>query len=484
MRKFVMGIDEGTTSTRAVLYDVAKNKIVDIESKKFKQFYPASGYVEQDAEEILKAVESTAKTVLKRNNIKEGELVGVGLTNQRETVVGWDKRTLKPIYHAIVWQCRRTTEYIKSLPKNIKTKIHKKTGLIPDPYFSASKIKWLMDNVKEASKLAAEGNLCFGTIDSYIATALTGNHVTDTTNASRTMLMNLDTLDWDKDLLTYFNIPKESLPKILPSDAEFGKIEKFLNAPLCAIIGDQQSSMIGQGAVDYGSTKVTYGTGCFILTNIGQKAEKRPDKLLVTVASTLGNKTEYAIEGSIYSACSGLNYLKNNLSMYSDVSKTSDMAKSLKDNEGVYFVPAFTGLGSPYWNNDVRAQLSGITFATTKSHIVRAMLESMVYNTKAVVDEMRACGLRFSKISVDGGGSNNDFMMQFLADMLNHAVVRSVSSEATVMGAIYVAMMSRKLITEEKVKELTASQQSFEPKLNEKLRQKYYDGWQNAIAKL
>lgn len=484
MRKFILGLDEGTTSARSVLYDVDKHQIVDIQSKTFHQYYPESGYVEQDATEILNAILSTSKTVLTRCKVQKEELLGVGLTNQRETIVAWNKTTLKPIYNAIVWQCRRTTKYIKSLPLRIKNMIKEKTGLIADPYFSASKMKWIMDNVKEAKKLAKEDNLCFGTIDAYIATALTGNFVTDTTNASRTMLMNLKTLDWDEELLEFFKIPRSTLPKILPCDSVFGKVKKFFDAPLCAMIGDQQSSMIGQGSISYGSTKVTYGTGGFILTNIGQNLNKGYDKLLLTVASTLGGVTEYAVEGSIYSACSGLNFLKHNLNLFDDVRKTSEMAFSLKDNEGVYFVPAFTGLGAPYWNNDARGEISGITFATQKAHIVRAMLESMAYNTKAVFDEMRKNKLKFSLISVDGGGSNNDFLLQFLADMLNHDVVRSKNSEATVMGAIFVAMLSLKIIDKETILKLTSGKEVFVPKMTEAQRNMFYDGWIKAVKKV
>ena len=484
MRRFILGIDEGTTSARAVLYDIDENRIIDKQSKTFKQFYPQSGYVEQDASEILNIVISSCKTVITRNKVQKEELLGIGITNQRETVVAWERKTMKPIYNAICWQCRRTSNYIKSLPLKIKKLIREKTGLIPDPYFSASKMKWILDNVKGAKSLARSGNLCFGTIDSYIATALTGNFVTDTTNASRTMLMNIKTLDWDEELLNFFKIPRESLPKIMPCDSHFGDVKKFFGAPLCSIIGDQQSSMIGQGAINYGTAKITLGTGGFILTNVGQNYDKCPGKLLLTVASTLENKTEYAIEGSIYSACSGLNFLKYNFNMYEDVRKTSEMAESLPDNEGVYFVPAFTGMGAPYWNSDARGEISGITYATTKAHIVRAMLESMAYNSKAIFDEMRASGLKFSLVSVDGGGSNNDFLLQFMADMLNHDVVKSKNVEATVMGTIYVAMLSLKLIDKEEIRKLTSSTEVFCPNMTEKDREKYYDGWQKAIKKI
>lgn len=484
MRRFILGLDEGTTSLRSVLYDVDENKIVDASQRSFKQFYPQNGYVEQDATEILNGIISTSKTVLSRQKVQEGELLGVGITNQRETVVAWERSTGKPIYNAIVWQCRRTTKYIKSLPNDVKKMIREKTGLIPDPYFSASKIKWIIENVKGAKKLLRQGNLCFGTIDCYLATMLTGNFVTDVTNASRTMLMNLSTLDYDEELLSYFKIPRASLPKILPCDGKFGTIKEFLGTPLSSIIGDQQSSMVGQGALDYGDTKVTYGTGGFILTNVGKNLNVRPEKLLLTVASTLEGETQYAVEGSIYSACSGLNFLKHNLNLFDDVKKTSDMASSLDSNEGVYFVPAFTGLGAPYWNNDARAEISGITFATRKEHIVRAMLESMAYNTKAVFDEMREEGQRFKHISVDGGGSNNNFLLQFLADILNKDVVRSKTSEATVMGTIYVAMLALKLIDKEGVKKLTSGKEVFCPNMTDAERKENYDGWLKAVKKV
>lgn len=484
MRRLIIGIDEGTTNARAVLYDVDKNDIIDKQSRSFTQFYPENGYVEQDASEILNIVLSSCKTMILRNKVKKEELLGIAITNQRETVVAWDRRTMKPVFNAICWQCRRTAKYINIMPVRYKKMIREKTGLIPDPYFSGSKMRWILENVKEAKKLAKTGNLCLGTIDSYIAMALTGNFVTDTTNASRTMLMNIKTLDWDDELLKFFKIPRECLAKILPCDAKFGNAKKFFDAPLCSIIGDQFSSMIGQGAINYGTAKITLGTGGFILTNIGQKFDKYPDKLLLTVAYTINNTTEYAVEGSIYSACSGLNFLKNNLGLFKDIRQTDEMAKSLEDNDGVYFVPAFTGMGAPYWNNNARGEISGVTYATKKEHIVRAMLESMAYNSKAIFDEMKKEGLKISLISVDGGGSNNEFLLQFLADMLNHDIIRSKNVEATVLGTIYVAMTSLGIIQKSDIKKLTASTMVYCPNMTEKEREKYYDGWNKALKKI
>lgn len=484
MRRFILGIDEGTTNIRSVLYDVDKKKIVDTESKRFKQYYPQIGWVEQDADEIFKKTLSTAKDVLTRNDIHKEELLGIGITNQRETVVAWDRETGEPICKAIVWQCRRTTEMIEKLPKQIKKKIQDKTGLIPNPYFSASKMKWMMDNVKGIKSLARSGKLCFGTIDSFITFKLTGNHYTDTTNASRTMLMDLETLQWDDELLEIFGIPKNSLPEILPSDSNFGNAKRLLNTPIRGIVGDQMSSMFGQGAVRYGNTKVTFGTGGFILTNIGSNSAKRFPNLLTTVASTIGNKTNYAVEGSIYSACSALNWLQEKLDMYDDVTETESMATALDGNEGVYLVPAFTGLGAPYWNDEARACIVGMNFNTGKEHFVRACLESMVYNTKAIVDEMKQNGLKFKLISVDGGGSKNGFVLQFLADMLNHDVVKSKYSESTVLGAIFMAMISLKLVTLNDIKTMTESETLYSPKMTESERKKNYQGWENAIKKI
>ena len=484
MRRFILGIDEGTTNIRSVLYDVDKKKIVDTESKRFKQYYPQIGWVEQDADEIFKKTLSTAKDVLTRNDIHKEELLGIGITNQRETVVAWDRETGEPICKAIVWQCRRTTEMIEKLPKQIKKKIQDKTGLIPNPYFSASKMKWMMDNVKGIKSLARSGKLCFGTIDSFITFKLTGNHYTDTTNASRTMLMDLKTLQWDDELLEIFGIPKNCLPEILPSDSNFGNAKRLLNTPIRGIVGDQMSSMFGQGAVRYGNTKVTFGTGGFILTNIGSNSAKRFPNLLTTVASTIGNKTNYAVEGSIYSACSALNWLQEKLDMYDDVTETESMATALDSNEGVYLVPAFTGLGAPYWNDEARACIVGMNFNTGKEHFVRACLESMVYNTKAIVDEMKQNGLKFKLISVDGGGSKNRFVLQFLADMLNHNVVKSKYSESTVLGAIFMAMISLKLVTLNDIKTMTESETLYSPKMTESERKKNYQGWENAIKKI
>ncbi len=483
MRRFILGLDEGTTSLRAVLFDVDKLEIIDKESKKFKQFYPHDGWVEQDAEEIFSKILTVSKTVLKRNSVNKSELLGIAITNQRETVVAWDRTTGQPVYNAIVWQCRRTTDMIQQLSEDVKTKIQQKTGLIANSYFSASKMTWILKHCPKARALAKKNELCFGTIDSFLAFRLTGNHVTDSTNASRTMLMNIDSLEWDDDLLSLFDIPKSSLPKILPCDGDFGIAKSLLGAPILSMIGDQQSSMVGQGKIENGSSKVTFGTGGFVLTNVKREKFQASQSLILTVARTLGGKTDYAVEGSIYSACSALEWL-GKMGMFEDVSKTAKMAQSLQSNEGVYFVPAFTGLGAPYWKDDVRACLVGMTFDTKQEHIVRACLESMAYNTKALVDEMKKGGQKLRDISVDGGGSQNEFLLQFLADMLDQNVTKSKESEATVMGTIYVAMMKLKLISGNDLKKITQSEKIYKSKINQKERARLYQGWQKAVNSL
>ncbi len=484
MRRFVLGLDEGTTNIRSVLYDVDKAEIVDSESHTFKQFYPHNGWVEQDALEIYNKILKASREVLKRNAVDKNELLGIGITNQRETVVAWDRKTGEPICHAICWQCRRSASFINSLSAKTISEIKQKTGLIANPYFSASKIKWILDNVPQAKKLLKTNDLCFGTIDSFLAFKLTGNFVTDTTNACRTMLFNIHTLQWDEQLLKIFGVNRECLPQVLSSDANFGTCSKLLYAPLCSIIGDQMSSMVGQGAISAGNTKVTFGTGGFVLSNIGTSGDKNIDGLLTTIASTLNGKTEYAVEGSIYSACSATDWIKKAFDAYDDVKDTEKIAKSIPDNDGVYLVPAFTGLGAPYWKDDARACLVGMTFETTKAHIVRATLESMAYNTKAIFDKLKASGQKFGLVSVDGGGSKNGFTLQFLADMLNHPITKSKHSESTALGCIYVAMLSLGIIKKSDIKKMSESNKKYLPNMSEKDRKKFYNGWERAIKNM
>lgn len=477
MKKYIIGIDEGTTSCRSILFDITKNEIVDISSRSFKSTYPHSGWVEQDAEEIYNLQLETIKDLVSK--VKSKNIIGMGIANQRETIVAWNKKTKKPIYNAIVWQCRRTVQFIESLPQNVIASIKQKTGLIADAYFSASKIKWLIDNVPQVKKLMEEDNLCVGTMDSFLAYKLTGKFVTDVTNASRTMLFNINTLDYDDELLAYFNISRSILPKVISNSEVIGNVLEY-DFPLASLVGDQQASLFGQGCFTIGKAKATYGTGGFLLLNIGEKPIF-VDKILTTVAFKTGKKVCYALEGSIYSASSTVNFMKDNLGFFFNPADTDNMAKSVKNTNGVYFVPAFTGLGAPYWNSDARALICGIGFDTQKEHIVRAGLESMAYNTKAILDEMSNGGATVKRIKVDGGCSKNKFLLQFLADINNIKVIKNKESEATALGAIYLAGLALKVFNYQKLNKIIESSAVYSSKMKEEERQKLYNGWQKAV---
>lgn len=483
MKKYLLGLDEGTTSARAVLYDLNSHKIIGSSRHLIKQFYPQNGWVEQDATQIYSTVTLCMREVLREFDVGSNELAGVGLTNQRETIVAFDIETGEPVYNAIVWQCRRTADYIASLPAKTKTAIREKTGLIPDAYFSASKMKWILENVPKAKELAKLGKLRIGTIDAYLAYKLTGNFVTDTTNASRTMLFNIHTLDYDDELLKFFGVSRVMLPKIAESASVIGKINFLGNVELCSIIGDQQSSLFGQGCTKAGMAKNTYGTGGFILMNTGTSPVSDCKNLLSTVALTLDGKTTYALEGSIFSVSSAINWLGHSLRLFQSVNDTEDMSFDLPSNQGVYFVPAFTGLGAPYWQPNARAIICGLTFDSDRRHIVRAVLESICYNTKAIIDEMSSAGIKISSLRVDGGACKNNFLMQFQADMLDLEVKRLATSEATVLGCIYLAGICKKVIKVSDLPKIIQMGDSFKPHMSDETRNKLYSGWQNAVKK-
>lgn len=469
MKKYILGLDEGTTSARAVVFDMANNKILSNCSQPIKQIYPRKNWVEQDALQILDAQLKAIELSLASAKIKSSDLCAVAITNQRESIVAWDSQTSKPIYNSICWQDKRTNKEILNLSDGDKQKIKNITGLIADPYFSASKMVWILKNVPQAQKLAKAGRLKMGTIDSYLAYILTGKFVTDTSNASRTMLMNIHTLAWDETMLKLWDIPPNCLPEIVDSDCIVGNCKNLGGAPLCAIIGDQQSSLFGQNCLNSGDTKVTFGTGGFVLVNTGnQVAENK--KLLSTVAYTINGKTCYALEGSIYSACNGIDWLKK-IGIIQSASQTEQLANSITDTNGVYLVPAFSGLGAPYWNSDCNGILCGLSLATEPSHIARAMLESMAYNTKDILDQAK---LYISDIKVDGGGSKNAFLLQFLADICRANVYKS-ESESTVMGTIKIAQghFSKPVIS--------APQEKYTPKMELSKAKKLYNGWTKAV---
>ena len=480
-KKYIVGIDEGTTNARAVLYDVKKKEIIKQESKNFKQFYPNPGWVEHDAEEIYKAVESCLNTVLE--GLSAEEIYGIGITNQRESVVAWNKKTGKPAQKSIVWQCRRTEKYCESLSPKLKKIIKKKTGLIVDAYFSASKMKWMLENSEKVRTLNSENNLCFGTIDSFLLFKLTNGKVfaTDVTNASRTMLFNINTLAWDSELLKVFGIKLESLPKVVSNSEILGMAKTAIGEiPIASMIGDQQSALFGQGCFYEGMAKDTFGTGCFLLKNFGAKPPFSK-KLLTDIAWKIGDNTTYALEGSVFNAGSAITWLVENIGVISSPKETNDIDKKAPTNLGVYFIPAFTGLGAPHWRGEVRGSITGLTRGTNKYHIVRACLESMVYSSQDILNEMG----EISELRCDGGVTNSDFLLQFLADLSRIKVTRQKSVEATVLGAIYLAGLATGAFKNlEEISGLIKPAKTFLPKMHPDRMQEYYDGWKKALEHL
>ena len=480
-KKYIVGIDEGTTNARAVLYDVKKKEIIKQESKNFKQFYPNPGWVEHDAEEIYKAVESCLNAVLE--GLSAEEIYGIGITNQRESVVAWNKKTGKPAQKSIVWQCRRTEKYCESLSPKLKKIIKKKTGLIVDAYFSASKMKWMLENSEKVRTLNSENNLCFGTIDSFLLFKLTNGKVfaTDVTNASRTMLFNINTLSWDSELLKVFGIKLESLPKVVSNSEILGMAKTAIGEiPIASMIGDQQSALFGQGCFYEGMAKDTFGTGCFLLKNFGAKPLFSKN-LLTDIAWKIGDNTTYALEGSVFNAGSAITWLVENIGVISSPKETNDIDKKAPTNLGVYFIPAFTGLGAPHWRGEVRGSITGLTRGTNKYHIVRACLESMVYSSQDILNEMG----EISELRCDGGVTNSDFLLQFLADLSRIKVTRQKSVEATVLGAIYLAGLATGAFKNlEEISGLIKPAKTFLPKMHPDRMQEYYDGWKKALEHL
>ena len=480
-KKYIVGIDEGTTNARAVLYDVKKKEIIKQESKNFEQFYPNPGWVEHDAEEIYKAVETCLNAVLE--GLSAEEIYGIGITNQRESVVAWNKKTGKPAQKSIVWQCRRTEKYCESLSPKLKKIIKKKTGLIVDAYFSASKMKWMLENSEKVRTLNSENNLCFGTIDSFLLFKLTNGKVfaTDVTNASRTMLFNINTLAWDSELLKVFGIKLESLPKVVSNSEILGMAKTAIGEiPIASMIGDQQSALFGQGCFYEGMAKDTFGTGCFLLKNFGAKPPFSK-KLLTDIAWKIGDNTTYALEGSVFNAGSAITWLVENIGVISSPKETNDIDKKAPTNLGVYFIPAFTGLGAPHWRGEVRGSITGLTRGTNKYHIVRACLESMVYSSQDILNEMG----EISELRCDGGVTNSDFLLQFLADLSRIKVTRQKSVEATVLGAIYLAGLATGAFKNlEEISGLIKPAKTFLPKMHPDRMQEYYDGWKKALEQL
>jgi glycerol kinase len=444
MKKFILALDQGTTSSRAILFD-HNGKPAATAQKEFTQHYPKPGWVEHNADEIWSSQLGVANEAIAAAGLKSTDIAAIGITNQRETTIVWDRKTGKPVHNAIVWQDRRTADFCDNLKKEIfATKIPEKTGLIIDAYFSATKIRWILDNVSNAREKAQKGDLAFGTVDSWLIWNLTRGkvHVTDVTNASRTMLYNIHTLQWDEELLKIFDIPASILPEVKSSSEPYGNTDGCFSSsiPVAGIAGDQQAALFGQMCVEPGMVKNTYGTGCFMVMNIGTRPIESKSKLLTTIAWKVGNKTEYALEGSIFIAGAVVQWLRDSLGIIKNSSDVEKLAAKVKSSEGVYFVPAFAGLGAPYWNQHARGTITGLTRGSTAAHIARAALDSIAYQTLEVLQAMKNdSGINIRELRVDGGATVNNNLMQFQADLLQVNVVRPKITETTALGAAYLA---------------------------------------------
>jgi glycerol kinase len=492
MADYILAIDQGTTSTRAIVFDKRLSPKASAQ-KEFKQFYPASGHVEHDAEEIWKSVLLTARAAIKKAKIKASDIRSIGITNQRETTVIWDRKSGKPIHRAIVWQDRRTAETCKTLrSEGHEPLVTRKTGLLLDPYFSGTKIAWLLDNVKGARMRAEAGELCFGTIDSFLIWRLTGGnvHATDATNASRTLLYNIHTGEWDDELLALIKVPRGLLPQIKDCAANFGVTDKKLlgaSVPIGGVAGDQHAAAIGQACFQPGMMKSTYGTGCFAIMNTGSTAVVSQNRLLTTLAYQLNGKRTYALEGSIFIAGAAVQWLRDGIRVVKSAKETGALAKGADKTQNVYLVPAFVGLGAPYWNADVRGALFGLTRATTNKELARAALESVCYQTRELVEAMNKDWGRAGQtvLRVDGGMADSDWTMQNLADILNAPVERPKVLETTALGAAYLAGLQAGLLPlPEKFSKSWKRDKRFTPKMSAVERDQKYAGWKEAVRKL
>ncbi|GER66702.1 glycerol kinase [Weizmannia acidilactici] len=489
MEQYILSIDQGTTSSRAILFN-KNGEVVHTAQQEFTQYFPKPGWVEHNANEIWASVLAVVATVLTEADIQPKQVAAIGITNQRETAVVWDKNTGHPIYNAIVWQSRQTAGICADLKaKGHEDMIRQKTGLLVDPYFSGTKIKWILDHVDGARERAEKGELLFGTIDTWLIWKFSGGkaHVTDYSNASRTLLYNIYDLKWDPELLGMLDIPASMLPEVQPSSHVYAKTapHHFFGeeVPIAGVAGDQQAALFGQACYEEGMAKNTYGTGCFMLMNTGEKAVASKHGLLTTLAWGIGGKVEYALEGSIFVAGSAIQWLRDGMRMIKDSAQSESYAERVESTDGVYVVPAFVGLGTPYWESDVRGAVFGLTRGTTKEHFIRATLESLAYQTKDVLDAMEAdSGLPLKTLRVDGGAVKNNFLMQFQSDLLGVPVERPVVSETTALGAAYLAGLAVGYWeSREEIAKQWKIERKFEPSLDEALRGALYAGWKKAI---
>jgi len=484
-----ISIDQGTTSSRSILFG-EDGSILNSYQKEFKQIYPKPGWVEHDPEEIWETTKSVLTKLYNSEIAKKYNVRGIGITNQRETTIVWDKKTGKPLYNAIVWQDRRTSDFCKKLVNDgLENKIISKSGLVIDPYFSASKIKWILDNVPDARSKAKNNEICFGTVDSFLLWRLTDKnvHATDATNASRTSLYNIEKLEWDEELLEIFDVPKCIMPIVMDSNSKFGNVSKNVmdfELPILSILGDQQAAAVGQACFEPGSIKSTYGTGCFVIINSGDKIIKSKSRLLGTICYMIDGKATYALEGSIFVAGAVVQWLRDNLNIINDARETQEIVETMKDNSDVYLVPAFTGLGCPYWDPDARGALYGITRDTGKNEITRAAIESVAYQTRDLFKAMSEDGITPSNLKVDGGMTGNDWLMQFLANILNIKVNRPKITETTALGAAMMAAYTDgKYSTLEELSQLWSSEKTYISDMNDDNRNNLLQKWDYYISK-
>ena len=491
MEKFILSLDQGTSSSRAIVFD-HKGQIRSVAQREFTQYFPKSGWVEHNPHEIWSSQASVIAEAITTIDINGHNIAGIGITNQRETTIVWDRETEEPIYNAIVWQDRRTSEYCDELKAAGHTEfIRSRTGLIIDAYFSATKIKWILDNVPGARERAEKGKLMFGTVDTWLIWRLTRGdvHVTDVSNASRTMLFNIHTLQWDEELLRLFDIPLSMMPEVRSSSEVYGHTKSTIFAhevPIAGIAGDQQAALFGQMCVEPGAVKNTYGTGCFLLMNSGEKPIDSKNNLLTTVAWKIGDKVNYALEGSIFVGGSVVQWLRDGLGVIRSSSEVEALAASVPDTAGVYFVPALTGLAAPYWDQYARGSISGISRGTTAAHIARAALEGIAYQTLDIVDAMqRDSGIELCELKVDGGAARNNLLMQFQSDLLNTRVIRPQVTETTALGAAYLAGLAVGYWDSiDDIKQQWQAEHVFEPTEERESIDKAVEGWHDAVRRV
>ncbi|MGE5581272.1 MAG: glycerol kinase GlpK [Bacillota bacterium] len=490
MAKYILAMDQGTTSSRTIIFDAA-GKAVGSLNKEFEQIYPKAGWVEHNPLDIWNSQMETAKTVMANCGIKPDDIAAIGITNQRETTLVWDKNTGEPVYNAIVWQCRRTAPICDELKsKGWADKIRSKTGLVVDAYFSGTKVKWILDNVPGARERAKKGELLFGNVDTWLIWNLTKGkvHVTDYSNASRTMLFNIHKLDWDDEILAELGIPRSMLPAAKPSSFVYGKTDTAVfgaEVPIAGVAGDQQAALFGQACYKPGMAKNTYGTGCFMLMNTGEKAVPSQNGLLTTIAWGLDGKVEYALEGSIFIAGAVIQWLRDELKIIDNAPQSEEYATKVEDTNGVYLVPAFVGLGAPYWDMYARGTIVGLTRGAKREHIIRAALESIAYQTRDVLEAMeKDSGINLQALKVDGGAVKNNFLMQFQSDILGVPVDRPVVNETTALGAAYLAGLAVGYWkSKEEIAQKWNVDRNFQPKMANDKREGLYKGWKKAVER-